>query len=185
MLARGPRSEELASALPSDARVTDVFEAKEGFLLELNEPFWSRDDEAVRRAAAQIVFTLATLEEGKRITFFDGLVPGAIPARDGSPLDQPVTRADFGELRPWIEVGQPVAGAVVARSVPVRLQLRSTRRAIAVVTARGETIARRPVDEDDSLMLPLVNAQEGTISITTTTTGGTHMVKLPVRFPPR
>ncbi|MGI8407072.1 MAG: hypothetical protein ACR2L3_00970 [Actinomycetota bacterium] len=57
---------------------------------------------------------MAVLEEGKAIFLLDEVVPGAILDGNGKELTQPLTRDDFEDVRPWVEVQQPAAGAVIS-----------------------------------------------------------------------
>ena len=122
VLLDGPADPERTTALVAGTELVSAAEAGEGLLLEMNDGFWDGTEAEVRRRAAQVVFTAAALEEGKEITLLEGLTPGRVVGRDGKAIEQPMTQADFRDFEPWVRVVQPVAGALVADPIPVRLQ---------------------------------------------------------------
>ena len=122
VLLDGPTDPDRTTALVAGTELVSAAEAGEGLLLEMNDEFWDGTEAEVRRRAAQVVFTAAALEEGKEITLLEGLTPGRVVGRDGKAIEQPMTGADFKDLEPWISVIQPVAGALVANPIPVRLE---------------------------------------------------------------
>jgi hypothetical protein len=99
--------------------VIDADESEAGALVELNAAFWNAGDQEIRQAAAQIVFSLATLEGAQSVTLLRGLTPGPVPG-----VAQPIIRADLARYRPWLLVRQPVAGALVGDEVPIDVDAR-------------------------------------------------------------
>lgn len=112
-------------------------------LLELSDAFWSQDPGIVYRAAAQIIFTMGNLEEGGAVTLIDGLGAGVVKTPDGEKLDQPLTRRDFDP--PLVQIVQPVAGATVARTIPIDLSLARARPVKATLEIDGKTQATTTV----------------------------------------
>lgn len=120
----GDRSD-LRSFIPGEADLIAATETEsdESLRLELSSAFWELPAGERFAAAAQIAFTYASLEEGKRILLLDGTVPGELRDGNGDPVRQPLTSRSFADLQPWVQVQQPVAGASVPHSFPVRALL--------------------------------------------------------------
>lgn len=136
-IARGPEDAALRNFVPQDAVLESAGESEEKLKLTLSEHFWDLPVGERYAAAAQITFTMAVLEEGKAIFLLDEVVPGAILDGNGEELTQPLTRDDFEDVRPWVEVQQPAAGAVLSGdSFPVLASLRG--RATASLSVDGE-----------------------------------------------
>lgn len=140
VLVGGPNDPELDSAIPEGAELLQVAEPEEGrLLLELDEAFWQRPDDEVYRAAAQIVYSLSSVEGGRAITLIDELGPGVVRNDQGRELPQPLSQEDFPA--PLIRVTQPVAGATVGTSIPIDVTLVPHRSATATLEVDGEEIA--------------------------------------------
>jgi hypothetical protein len=107
--------------------------------LEIDDRFWDQDPETIYRSAAQIVFTMGNLEEGRAVTLVDGLRPGRIRSPDGGRLEQPLERSDFEQ--PLVQVQQPVAGSVVGEAIPIRLLLAEERPVAVSLELVGQTEA--------------------------------------------
>ncbi len=153
----------------------------------MDKAFWSGPPEEVRRRAAQVVFTMAAIEEGKQVTLLDGLVPGDVTGVDGEVLRQPLEREDLADLRPWIQVIQPVAGAIVGQSVPVRVLSRGHRPLHASVTGGSGNIvpAIRLGPEGGTVgAIPPDTSEDLTINLVTRIAGGLRRAEVPVRFDP-
>ncbi|MGH2730654.1 MAG: GerMN domain-containing protein [Actinomycetota bacterium] len=170
LLLDGPRTPGLETAIPEKAELVSATEADEGLLLEMSADFWRGPPEELRRRAAQVVFTVAGIEEGRSVTLLDGLVPGRVPGTGAQPLD----RDDFLALRPWIEVVQPVAGALVANPMPVLTFVRGGAPVHVEIFAGGEVVGR---GRDDSVAWD-TDASRGVVRITT----DGHKVDVPVVF---
>jgi hypothetical protein len=170
LLLDGPRPSGLETAIPEDVELVSATEADEGLLLEMSAGFWRGSPEDVRRRAAQVVFTVASIEEGSSVTLLDDLVPGTVPGTPAQPLD----RNDFAPLRPWIEVVHPVAGALVANPMPVLTFVRGDAAVHVEVFAGGEVVGR---GRGDSIAWD-TDAGEGVVRITT----DGHKVDVPVIF---
>ena len=122
LIKEGPgERDELRNFVPGAAELvaTTETESDESLRLELDESFWELSPGERFAAAAQITYTYATLEEGKRLILLDGPVPGELQDGNGELLRQPLTPGSFGDLAPWVQVQQPVAGAVVRHSFPL------------------------------------------------------------------
>ena len=156
LLVEGPRDDDLTTALGPGDQLLQVAEPDEGrLLLEVGDAFWSRPPAEVYRAAAQIVYSMGNLEEGREVILVDGLGPGVVKTPNGESIDQPLTREDFPG--PLVQIAQPVAGAVVGPIIPVDLILTPERRVtvslevddapVAAATIRSGT--GRLVVEDD------------------------------------
>ena len=144
LLVGGPRNDDLTTRLGSRDRLLQIAEPDEGrLLLELGDAFWSRPDAELYRAAAQIVYTMGNLEEGREVTLIDGLRPGTVRGPSGSTIAQPFTREDF--RRPLIQIAQPVAGSVVGPIVPVDLSLVPMRPVVVSLEVAGEPVASAPI----------------------------------------
>ncbi|MDP9067731.1 MAG: GerMN domain-containing protein [Actinomycetota bacterium] len=184
LLQRSP-PEGLHSAIPAGTTSPSQAEAGDALVLEMSEPFWSGPPEDIRRRAAQVVFTMASLEEGKRITLLNGLVPGEVTDVNGEVLQQPLGRHDFRDLRPWIQVIQPVAGAVVGSDVPVRVLSRGGHALrVSVTDGSGATLLSERVRRDGGSVGPIPPdaPEELTITIGSRITGAVREVDVPVRF---
>jgi hypothetical protein len=98
--------------------------AREQLVLRLSDRFWDRPAGEVYAGAAQIIFTVATLEQGREVLLLDGTVPGEVLDGSFEPVVQPLDRELFEDVKPWIELVRPVAGAVVGKRLPVEVRLR-------------------------------------------------------------
>lgn len=140
LLTQGPSDPELSTALERDFELLQAAEPDEGrLLLEIDDRFWDQDPETIYRSAAQIVFTMGNLEEGRAVTLVDGLRPGRIRSPDGARLEQPLERSDFEQ--PLVQVQQPVAGSVVGNAIPIRLLLAEERPVAVSLELAGQTEA--------------------------------------------
>ncbi len=177
LLARGAERPELTSSVPPDLEVADVEEAGESYFVELGPGFWDMTRTKVRRAAAQITYSLATLEEGKQLTLLDDGVPGFVPNGSGGELEQPMSVEDFASAQPWILVEQPVAGSLVADPMPVSAVLRGGGGALVEVVADDRVVGSgdttTPVDWDWSSGPALVR-------FSARIEGSPHLVEVPV-----
>jgi hypothetical protein len=142
LLLDGPSTDGWTTALAPHTLLLSTDEVDERLVLQMSSAFWSGSKEAVRKRAAQIVYSMATLEEGKEVTLLDGFSPGAIAGARGRPLKQPLERGDFADLQPWIQVLQPVAGALVANPIPIRVIVRGHDRASVEVVAGRRVVGR-------------------------------------------
>ncbi len=80
---------------------------------------------------------MAVLEEGKEVFLLDDVVPGAVVDGNGDEVPQPLSREDFKDVRPWAEVQQPAAGAVISEEpFPVVAEVRA-RAVVALFVADG------------------------------------------------
>lgn len=173
-LVAGPISSRAQTAMDPDVRLVSDAETGQGLLLELNDAFWDEPRARVRMAAAQIVYTMAGIEEGKEVTLLDGLVPGPVVRPDGGRLTQPLDRDEFRSFRPWIEVIHPVAGALVANPLPVNVSLRRDTTVQVKVIADGEVVGRGTGTS--------VGWQTDEMTGTVRVVAGDHRVDVPVRF---
>jgi hypothetical protein len=176
LLLEGPQGSGRTSSLPADADVLSEFEVHERLILGMSDAFWAGPIDEIRKRAAQLVFSLASLEEGKEITLLKGPTPGEVTGRDGRVLAQPLGREDFGDLRPWIQVVQPVAGALVANPIPIRLIVRGPGRPSIEVVADGEVVGQGSGDAVSWSS----EAADGEVRIT----ARGHTVVVPVRLRP-
>ncbi|MDQ4144247.1 MAG: hypothetical protein M3198_10990 [Actinomycetota bacterium] len=183
LLVAGPDDPALDSALSAAMELEQAAEPDEGrLLLEPSDAFWEASAPVRRRAAAQIVFTMGNLEEGREVTLIDDLRPGRIEDADGNPVAQPLTRETFGP--PLIQVSQPVAGAAVARTIPIDLSL-SPRRPVAVSLETEEGTVATTVIRDGTGELAVNQAPPGTATVAMELEPGLT-VEVPVRLsPPR
>lgn len=139
LLAAGPSDNGLATAVESSDDLLQAAEPEEGrTLLELSEGFWSAPDEQIYRAAAQIVYSMSSVEGGRAVTLIDGLRPGTVRTPDGGVLPQPLEISDFRP--PLVQVVQPVAGATVGPNFPVELNLEPERRVKVSLELEGTTL---------------------------------------------
>ena len=182
MLVDGPRNQSRETFLPGDTAVVDTTErdADESLAIELNAAFWALPEGERFAAASQIVYTVATLEEGRTVFLLDQTVPGDIRDGNGDRVDQPLTREALGELKPWIQVSQPVPGAVVGRSIPVQATLRAPD-ATAVLVQQDDLLARGRLD-GGRVLLEVGSGEPGaaTLVIELSADGEKHTVRLPL-----
>jgi hypothetical protein len=182
MLVEGPRNEARETFLPKEAAVVDTSEreADESLAITLNDAFWELPDGERFAAASQIVFTIATLEEGRRVFLLDGTVPGDIEDGNGDEVSQPLTRDAFPELKPWIQVSQPVPGAVVGSSIPVQALLQGED--ATAVLVQGDDLLARGRMESGRALLEVGRGEPGpaTLVIELTADGERHTVRLPL-----
>jgi hypothetical protein len=182
MLIDGPNNGRRETFLPGDAAVLDTAEreADESLAIELNDAFWALPEGERFAAASQIVYTIATLEEGRTVFLLDGTVPGDIRDGNGDRVEQPLTRDSLGELEPWIQVSQPVAGAVVGKTIPVQASLRGPD-ATAVLVQEDDLLARGRLD-GGRVLLEVGGGEPGPASlvIELTADGERHTTRLPL-----
>jgi hypothetical protein len=135
LLAAGPAGQILHTAVPAESDVLQEAEPQEGELvLDLDDAFWEGDDDEIRMRVAQVVFTMAGLEEGRAITLLDGSIPARITAANGEVLKQPLSAEGFPGPRPLLQVVRPQPGATVPDRVPVALVLPQGTRAWGIVS---------------------------------------------------
>jgi hypothetical protein len=184
LLERGPIQPEHATFIqPGTFLSSFEREGREELGVELASGFWSLGPGERFAAAAQIVFTVATLEEGRSVLLLDGTVPGELLDGSFEPLQQPLDRTDFAELEPWIQVTRPVAGAVVGRRVVTDISLREGRGSIAV-EQEGRELASAPT-QGGTLVLDLEGARVGDVILTISVKardGSVHSTQLPLRY---
>ncbi len=182
LLEQGPRGDlrnfvEKGSFVDSSER-----EGLEQISLELSADFWSRPAGEVYAAAAQILFTVATLEEGKEILLLNGTVPGQVLDGSSEAIEQPLTRDDFTDVRPWVEVAQPVAGSTIGNSFPVTLILREGDATVTLVSSDG-TFGSLEMKGGTKLFASKASTR-GPAELEVVMTdaeGATHTVTVPVR----
>lgn len=158
----------------------------EQITIELADAFWSLPAGETYAAAAQIVYTLSTLEGGKEVLLLDGTVPGEVVDGSFEPMEQPLTRAHFDDVAPWIEIVQPVAGSVVGHTLLISVRSRSDRLLAVITGPGGASIAQRRIKAGGAEQIELPNATEGPVSLSITTTGPDpgHEVILPLVVAP-
>jgi hypothetical protein len=122
--------------------LASIGELEEGLLLEMSEPFWTAPAERRIGAAAQIVYTMAALEDGKRVTFLRGALPHPIETGSGLRSRGPVARGLYSNMGPWIVTSQPVAGSTVGTQIPLRARLRGRGSLTAALVVEERTVAR-------------------------------------------
>lgn len=158
-------------------------EGSESLQVELGTAFWDQPAGEVYAGAAQIVNTLATLEEGKEVILLDGTIPGEILDGSFEPISQPLSRDSFEELQPWFVVEQPVAGSTVGASVPVRVVVEGNA-TISALILQGEDNplgGNRAFTEQTTLELPAGLSGEATLYLRVTTESGAHTTEMPLR----
>lgn len=167
LLEEAPRDERHRSLIPKGTEVLETRESEpEGLALELNTTFWELPAGEMYAAAAQIVNTVAALEDGKRVELMQGFVPGEIRDGDGRLLRQPLTRDSFPDLRPWIEIHQPVPGSLVAGTVPVRGAVSGGEDAFALLSMNGTTQVRDSFEQGMAdLSVPAGVSGSGTVAV--------------------
>jgi len=112
----------------------------EALVFGLGEAFWDASDRVLYERTAQLVFTVAALEAGKQVVLLRNGVPARAVRPDGERLDLFRERADFADVAPWIEIGQPVAGATVGRTIPVSFSLSKDRDVRVDVLTGGSVV---------------------------------------------
>ncbi|HEU4480866.1 MAG TPA: GerMN domain-containing protein [Actinomycetota bacterium] len=173
----------LRNFVPPTTRVTSEAENESDRTMQvgLSDDFWALPEGERYAAAAQIVYTLATIEEGKRLLLLDGTVPGQLHDGDGQPLGLPLTRASFSELEPWIQLVQPVAGATVSGSFPLRIITRDALPATAEVETSHGSRTIELVDGSGRINLPPGASGDMTLRVIVRDRGGPHTVEVPLR----
>lgn len=180
----GPQREDLKNFVPSETVLEAVGEAEEKLKLTLSEHFWNLPVGERYAAAAQVTFTMAVLEEGKEVFLLDDVVPGAIIDGDGRELPQPLSREDFSDVRPWAEVQQPAAGAILSgKLVPVIAEVRG-RASVALTDAQGIGLEIPMRAGMATLRLPKFTGGQGTVeaavNIVVTEGGERYVTEVPV-----
>lgn len=188
-IAAGPSRDDLRSFVPEETALEGVGETQEKLKLTLSEEFWDLPVGERYAAAAQVTFTMAVLEEGKEIFLLDEVVPGPIVDGNGEELPQPLSREDFADVRPWVEVQQPAAGTILSEApFPVVAEVRG--RAVAQLVGvsgggfnirlkKGSAVLRPPtrIDGGDG---PI----ETFVVITATEDGESYVTRIPVTLQP-
>jgi hypothetical protein len=188
LLKGGPERDDLRSLLPEAATLvaSTETESDESLRLQIHDAFWDMPAGERFAAAAQIVYTYASLEEGKRVLLMEGTVPGVIEDGSGMTLDQPLSTDSFGDLSPWVQVQQPVPGATVGRSFPVVARVRpGTTAEIEVIGSNGEPLGS-PRELDPSTVVKLEPAHAGsvTLRIIVRDGGAKHTTEMPLEVVP-
>ncbi len=155
----------------------------EALVFGLSEAFWDASDRVVYERTAQLVYTVAALEAGKQVLLLRNGVPARAVRPGGEQLDLYLERADFADIAPWIEIGQPVAGATVGRTIPVSFSV-SKARAVRVDVLSGGSVLKsvRLTSPGGSLRMP---ANAGADAATVRFSQGSHWVDVPVRVAAR
>lgn len=185
LIKEGPGNrQELRTFVPESAELiaTTETESDESLRLELSGAFWELPQGERFAAAAQITSTYASLEEGKRLFLLDGPVPGELQDGNGELLEQPLTTNSFGDLAPWIQVQQPVAGATVRHSFPLVALLQAGSTGTVDVLHDGEHAAP-PVPLKETTVINLQPALRGEITLQITVkdeTGASHVTEIPL-----
>lgn len=180
-VADGPEREGLRNFVPTSATLEGVGETQERLKLTLSEAFWSLPEGERYAAAAQIIFTMAVLEQGKEVFLLDGVVPGPIADGNGDELEQPLSRSTFRDVRPWVEVQQPAAGAVLGKSFPVVAEVRG--RATAAVRTPDGLSPSMPLRKGHADMRLLSGGDQpvsGAVVITVSDGEIDHVTEVPV-----
>jgi hypothetical protein len=150
LLNEGSSYEGRTNLVPAGTVALEVRAAEpDGVAVELGEVFWSLPEGERFAAAAQMVYTLGALEDGRNIVLMQGFVPGEIRDANGELLTQPLTRANFEELEPWVELLQPAPGAIVSGRFPL------------VVRQRVEGRVQATLHGDDGRVLSSVRTTTG------------------------
>ena len=185
LIKEGPgEREELQTFVPDSAEIiaTTETESDESLRLELNGAFWDLPQGERFAAAAQIVHTYASLEEGKRLLLLDGTVPGELQDANGELLRQPLTPESFNELAPWALIQQPVAGAVVRHSFPVVALLQPGTEATVDVLHDGEH-AMPAMQLEETTVVNIEPALRGQVTLRITVKekdGSEHRTDIPL-----
>lgn len=154
--------------------------ASEQLVLRLSDAFWDRPSGEVYAGAAQIVFTVATLEQGREVLLLDGTVPGEVLDGSFEPIDQPLNRDLFEDVKPWIEFVRPVAGAVVGSRLPVEVRLREGTADVELLrTAEGvEEVLAGERTRTGSVVLEVEDVPGGQVILSVEV--GKHSVRIPL-----
>lgn len=177
---------ELQTFVPRSAELiaTTETESDESLRLELDDAFWDLPAGERFAAASQIVHTYASLEEGKRLLLLEGPVPGELEDGNGNTLRQPLTPDSFGDLAPWVQVQQPVAGATVRHSFPLVALLKAGAVGTVEVIQDGE-VAMPTTKMDETTVINIEPALRGeiTLRITVKEAGeGGHVTDIPLHL---
>lgn len=154
--------------------------AGEQMVLRLNDAFWDRPAGEVYAGAAQIVFTVATLEQGREVLLLDGTIPGEVLDGSFEPIDQPFDRHLFEDVKPWIELVRPVAGAVIGGRVPVEVRLRQGTADVELLrAAQGvEEVLAGKRTRSGSVILEVEEVPDGRVILSVEV--GEHSVRIPL-----
>lgn len=154
--------------------------ATEQLVLRLSDAFWDRPAGEVYAGAAQIVFTVATLEQGREVLLLDGTVPGEVLDGSFEPIDQPLNRELFADVKPWIEIIRPVAGAAIGSRLPVEVRLRQGMADIELLrAAQGvEQVLAGERTRSGSAILEVEDAPSGDVILSIEV--GEHSVRIPL-----
>ena len=112
----------------------------------------------------------------------DGPVPGELQDGNGKALRQPLTTSSFGDLVPWVQVQQPVAGATVRHSFPLQAELQPGAQGTVEVLHDGEG-AIPALRLEESTVVNLQPGIRGEIILEITVKergGGRHVTQIPL-----
>ncbi len=185
LLSQPPQDNDLLTFVPrgSFESSSEREGASEQLVLRLSDAFWERPAGEVYAGAAQIVFTVATLEQGREALLLDGTVPGEILDGSFEPIGQPLNRELFEDVKPWIELVRPVAGAVIGSRLPVEVRLREgtadvellraaegVKEVLAGERTRGGSVTLEVEDVPDGKVILSVEVGEHSVRIPLTLT---------------
>lgn len=154
----------------------------EALVFGLGETFWNTSDRLLYERAAQLVFTVAALEAGKQVVLLRNGVPARAVRPNRGELDLYLERADFADVAPWIEIGQPVAGATVGRTIPISFSVSGDAPVRVDVVSDGSVVSSvRLRSPGGSIRVPLVADGEAIVRFSQ----GDHSVDVPVRVAAR
>lgn len=150
----------------------------EALVFGLSEAFWDAPGPVLYERAAQLVYTAAALEAGKQVVLLRNGVPARPVRPGGGRLGLYLERNDFADVAPWIEIGQPVAGATVGRTIPVSFSVPKSRGVQVDVLAGGSVVKSVRLDAPGgSVRVPANAGGEATVRFTQ----GGYSVDVPVR----
>ena len=194
LLAAGPDSPRLTTAVPKNAKLLQVAEqegagaeaevegTKEGGLvLDPGHSFWKTRPQILRDRIAQVVNTMAGIEAGHSVTLLDGPVPGRVIGVGGRIFRGPVQTTDLGPPRPIVRIAQPAPGTTLGSAVPVRL-VADKDLGVRVLVEQGDAaVAEREVHNGvATLRLGAHEAGSATVKVVVEAPGGDVEVTIPV-----
>lgn len=154
----------------------------EALVFGLGKTFWDAPARVLYERTAQLVFSVAALEAGKQVVLLRNGVPARAVRPDGEQLGLYLERADFADVAPWIEIGQPVAGATVGRTIPVSFSVSKSRGVQVDVLVDGSVVKSMRLGAPGGTVRVSANAGgEATVRFTQ----GDYSVDVPVRVAAR
>ena len=182
-LVTGPTRGSWRTALTESMQLRGEFERAETLQLDPGDEFWDGPTELVKQRAAQIVYTMASLEEGRQVRLLFLGAPSRQPLR--KLFGHTVGREDLaGVFDASIQVVAPVPGSLVSTRFPVRVALVGIDKARVVIEDVDGTVLAQALLRDGEALIHLPADTPDQLELRIEATNGNHLhpVGYPLRF---